>query len=163
MQLLLTGSTGTIGSQILTHCLSNPHPPRTYTGNPITEVQYPLAFADAFLRSQRESQRKSSTTEKKDKFRFVFLRGAYTVEDQERSLWWMGMARRGNGQGEKPLRLYAQTHSCTEIWETHIMKPGGSDEVAACIVDVAVHGSEEGRLVWLNGDMVSRGRAVLGV
>lgn len=60
----------------------------TYDGNPVVEVEYPTAFAQAFLRGKREKTGK--------KFRFVFLRGAYTVEDQEKSLWFMSTARKGN-------------------------------------------------------------------
>ncbi|CAG8981133.1 hypothetical protein HYALB_00005848 [Hymenoscyphus albidus] len=161
----------------------------TYTGDSVVEVEYPTAFADAFLRRQREGRKGKGNggLERKEKFRFVFLRGAYTVEDQDRSLWFMPSARRGNGLGEKTLRLYAQENACEDIWQTYIMKPGGilpssilpsmgfilrpvmdvvgairSNEVAACIVDIAVHGSEDGKFVWQNGDMVLRGRAVLG-
>lgn len=60
----------------------------TYDGNPVVEIQYPTAFAHAFLKGKREKNGK--------KFHFVFLRGAYTVEDQERSLWFMSTARKGN-------------------------------------------------------------------
>lgn len=36
----------------------------------------------------------------------------------------------------------------------------GSDEVAACMIDIALNGSE--KKVWQNNDMVAKGRAILG-
>lgn len=36
----------------------------------------------------------------------------------------------------------------------------GSDEVAACMIDIAINGSEVG--VWKNDAMVAKGRAILG-
>jgi len=142
----------------------------TYDGRFDVEVEYPTAFAKAILQEKRGG-----------KFRYVHLGGAFTEEDQEKSLWFLPTARRGRGLGELKMRNYAKENGCEERWETFVMKPGGvlkkdllrflnwgildsmmirSDECAASMIDVALNGSEEG--VWMNAAMVSKGRVLLG-
>ncbi|TVY75984.1 hypothetical protein LSUE1_G007785 [Lachnellula suecica] len=219
MKIILTGSTGFIGGEILTQCLEHAsitsivvlsrrpieslasHPKAkvvimedfktypeaviqeisdadaciwalgTYDGNLEVEVEYPAAFAKAILQGKKSG-----------KFRYVHLGGAFTVEDQERSLWFMPAARRGRGLGELKIRTFAKENGCEDRWETIVMKPSGvlkkdrftflgeavrdcvtiikSDECAASMVDVALHGSEKG--IWLNDAMIARGRLILG-
>lgn len=56
----------------------------TYDGNHQVEVEYPTAFAKAMMQERRAG-----------KFRYVHLGGAFTVEDQGKTLWFMPTARRG--------------------------------------------------------------------
>ena len=56
----------------------------TYDGKFEVEVEYPTAFAKAILQGKRG-----------ERFRYVHLGGAFTEEDQEKSLWFLPAARRG--------------------------------------------------------------------
>lgn len=56
----------------------------TYDGDLEVEVEYPTAFAKAILQGRSGG-----------KFRYVHLGGAFTEEDQEKSLWLLPTARRG--------------------------------------------------------------------
>ncbi|TVY41319.1 hypothetical protein LOCC1_G004942 [Lachnellula occidentalis] len=163
----------------------------TYDGNHQVEVEYPTAFAKAMLQERKAG-----------KFRYVHLGGAFTVEDQDKTLYFMPDARRGRGLGEFTMRNFAKENGCEERWETIVMRPSGvlkkdrfrflnlaiadtigfisehsfsrlqyhgdginlghcigSDECAASMIDVALHGSTEG--VWQNNAMVVKGRALL--
>ncbi|TVY88112.1 hypothetical protein LAWI1_G002830 [Lachnellula willkommii] len=142
----------------------------TYDGNHQVEVEYPIAFAKAMMQERRGG-----------KFRYVHLGGAFTVEDQDKTLWFMPTARRGRGLGEFIMRNFAKENGCEERWETIVMRPSGvlkkdrfmflnpaivdtigfirSDECAASMIDVALNGSTEG--VWQNSAMVAKGRTLL--
>ncbi|KAH6668965.1 nucleoside-diphosphate-sugar epimeras-like protein [Halenospora varia] len=145
----------------------------TYDGKFDVEVEYPTAFAKAILQGKKGGS---------ERFRYVHLGGAFTVEDQEKTLWFLPTARRGRGLGEFTMRKFAQENGCEENWETVIVKPGGvlkkdvlkflpqaimdyigairSDECAASMIDVALNGSKDG--VLKNRAMLDNGRAFLG-
>lgn len=145
----------------------------SYDGNFPVEVEFPTAFAKAILQGRRSGS---------SRFRYVHLGGAFTVEDQEKSLWFLPTARRGRGLGEFIMRNFAKENGCEESWETVVVKPGGvlrkdilkflpqiimdyigairSDECAASMIDVALNGSKDG--VLKNRAMLDNGRAFLG-
>lgn len=58
----------------------------TYDGKFDVEVEYPTAFAKAILQGKKGGS---------ERFRYVHLGGAFTVEDQEKTLWFLPTARRG--------------------------------------------------------------------
>jgi hypothetical protein len=54
-------------------------------GNPVLEIDYPLAFAKAFAKTLPAY---------KKKFRYLHVSGALVETDQEKSLWFFRDARR---------------------------------------------------------------------
>ncbi|TVY28516.1 hypothetical protein LHYA1_G001918 [Lachnellula hyalina] len=86
----------------------------TYDGNHQVEVEFPTAFAKAMLHERKAG-----------KFRYVHLGGAFTVEDQDKTLYFMPAARRGRGLGEFTMRHFAKENGCEERWETIVMRPSG--------------------------------------
>jgi hypothetical protein len=57
----------------------------TTAGNKTLEIDYPLAFGNAFSKTLPAQDKK---------FRYIHLSGAATERDQERSLWFKGEMRK---------------------------------------------------------------------
>ena len=62
----------------------------TYNGNLQVDLEYPMAFQEAFGRLL-ESQ---ETKNKNNKFRYIHLSGKLSVQDQEARLWFLERARK---------------------------------------------------------------------
>ena len=56
----------------------------TYNWDPVVEIEYPEAFQKALLK----------TLDVKKTFRYVYLGGAFTEQDQEKTLWFFAKGRR---------------------------------------------------------------------
>lgn len=56
----------------------------TYNWDPVVELEYPAAFQKALL----------NVLDVKKTFRYVYLGGAFTEPDQEKSLWFYSNGRR---------------------------------------------------------------------
>jgi hypothetical protein len=72
----------------------------TYDGRRDVEVDYPVAFAKAMMAHK-----------KNEKFRFVHLGGAFTVEDQDKPLWFLEAARKG-----RVIKFHHRTQSLTDSY-----------------------------------------------
>ncbi|CAN9133670.1 unnamed protein product [Alternaria alternata] len=127
----------------------------TTAGNPVLELEYPKAFAEAFA---------STMTVGAKPFRYLHLSGGMVERDQDRSLWMKGSMRKTKGRGEVQMVDFAKTH---ENWITIVARPGmvvqrgsiigeasmmvagssGSfiryDELALALINAVMHGSEE--------------------
>jgi hypothetical protein len=57
----------------------------TYNGNPLIDIEYPLAFANAFVKTLAGRTKQ---------FRYVHLGGMLTEQDQEKRLWYYQSGRR---------------------------------------------------------------------
>lgn len=216
MKVILTGSTGFIGNNVLLQCLSNPAITSIVAlsrrelkiKNPKLEViihedfsSYPptlisqLADADACIYClgsnipirPPELNRKinfgyaiatarmfaNSWTKP---FRFVYLSGALPEKDPEKRLWFLAENRRMRGELENAL-LQLGEEKQSKRFEVYIARPGfvqpkgtvakswlislvakviTDGDLAACIVDVAVHGHTETLLE--NDTLISLGR-----
>jgi hypothetical protein len=105
----------------------------TTAGDPLLELEYPRAFAEAFM---------STMVEDKNKFRYLHLSGGMVERDQSRALWIKSSMRKikvcslsqavrnpsgrkvltlVQGQGELQMVDFAKTY---EGWETIIARPG---------------------------------------
>jgi hypothetical protein len=56
----------------------------TYNWDPVVELEYPAAFQEALLK----------VLDGKKTFRYVYLGGAFTEQDQEKNLWFYAKGRR---------------------------------------------------------------------
>jgi len=147
----------------------------TTAGNRVLEVDYPLAFGNAMSNVVQAQQKK---------FRYLHLSGAATERDQEKALWFKGDMRKMKGEAEVNMLELPSREGNAGLWETVIIKAGfvvskevrsprdmlswvlGTknsiqvDELAAAMIDVAMHGSEENTLKD-NYAMVIKGREAL--
>ncbi|PMD48414.1 hypothetical protein L207DRAFT_627146 [Hyaloscypha variabilis F] len=145
----------------------------TTAGDKVLEVDYPLAFGNAF-----------SPTPKK-KFRYIYLSGATTERDQEKPLWFKADMRKMKGQAEQNMLDFVTTEGTKGLWETLIVKSGfviskdirsprdimgwmmgmkaciRVDELAATMIDAALNGWRENTLKDVQA-MGIRGREILG-
>lgn len=55
----------------------------TYNWDPVVEIEYPAAFQEALL----------NVLDDKKTFTYVYLGGAFTEEDQEKTLWFYSKGR----------------------------------------------------------------------
>ncbi|KAI4624664.1 hypothetical protein J4E83_004340 [Alternaria metachromatica] len=139
----------------------------TTAGDPMLELEYPKAFAEAFASTMPVDSKR---------FRYLHLSGGMVERDQEKSLWMKGSMRKIKGRGEVQMLEFAKMN---ENWRTVIARPGmvvqrgsivgeasmmmagssGSfirfDELALALVDAVVHGSEE---LLLPSTLVQRGQ-----
>ncbi|KAF2036535.1 hypothetical protein EK21DRAFT_51922 [Setomelanomma holmii] len=132
----------------------------TTAGDPILELQYPLAFARAFAPIiGRQSKR----------FRYLHLTGAIVERDQARSLWFIPSVRKTKvrhccvilpcpshstfdgqenqgasrltlivqGQGETQMIDFAKDPSTSGLWETIVARPGMVVKRGTCIGEVS--------------------------
>lgn len=58
----------------------------TYTWDPVVELEYPRAFQTALLTALDRDQAKT--------FRYVYLGGAFTEQNQDKVLWFYALGRR---------------------------------------------------------------------
>ncbi|TVY34824.1 hypothetical protein LSUB1_G004715 [Lachnellula subtilissima] len=147
----------------------------TTAGDKALEIDYPLAFANAFSTTLAESQKK---------FRYLHLSGCMTERDQSRPLWFAGNMRKLKGQTEVNMLSFADKEETEGLWETVIVKApfviekditsprdafgwimGNKrciqvDELAAAMIDVALNGSKDDTLSDAEA-LVALGRAVL--
>ncbi|KAL3418193.1 hypothetical protein PVAG01_09908 [Phlyctema vagabunda] len=225
MNIILTGSTGFIGSEVLRQCLADPkiipvtvlsrrslqtaHAklnvliikdfPKleeeegvvealskadgciwamgTTAAEPVLEIEYPMAFADAALRTFAQHERSDAENKR---FRYVHLSGKYAERDQEKSLWFLSEGRKFKGLAETKLLHVAEQSG--KKWETYIARPDlvlsrtsflaqlaskvlGSQQIwvqdlAAAMIDVVVSGSQE--LIMENKVLSKKGIEVNG-
>lgn len=57
----------------------------TYNWNPVVELEYPRAFQTALLKVLDANKTKT--------FRYVYLGGAFTEQDQDKALWFFAEGR----------------------------------------------------------------------
>jgi hypothetical protein len=159
-------------------------------GDRVLEVDYPLAFGDAFSR----------TLEKK--FRYIHLSGTTTERNQEKALWFKGEMRKmkarkifhfifnalanySKGKAEENMLGFATKEDTKGLWETLIVKSGfviskdiksprdfmgwmmGTksclrvNELAAVMIDAALNGWKENTMQDVQ-TMGVKGREILG-
>jgi len=147
----------------------------TTAGDKSLEVDYPLAFGNAFSKTLSESK----------KFRYIYLSGAATERNQDRPLWFKSEMRKMKGQNEQNMLSLASDPKTQGLWDTLIVKAGfviqkelknprdfmgwmlgfkaciRVDELAATLIDAGLNGWKESTLQD-NQVMVTRGREVLG-
>lgn len=125
-------------------------------------VDYPTSFWKAVTASDKFRARTTP-------FRFLYLGGAFTVPDQDKTLWFMPTARKGSGLGQTTVLQFAQQEGLEGKWESYVVKPGGvfpvyqkanllvkaagylagsglaawNDEVGTAMIDVALRGHDE--------------------
>jgi hypothetical protein len=104
----------------------------TTAGNKTLEIDYPLAFGNAFSKTLPAQDKK---------FRYIHLSGAATERDQERSLWFKGdmrkmkvtprifswpsiILRNLQGQAEENMLAFAKKDELKGLWKTLIVKAG---------------------------------------
>ncbi|KAH8597059.1 hypothetical protein B0O99DRAFT_740120 [Bisporella sp. PMI_857] len=214
MKIILLGSTGSVGKEVLNQCLKTPaitsvvallrrnlpgaavnpkltviivdsfkiYPDTlleqlkgadaciwsigTYNWDPEVELEYPEAFQKALLK----------VLDVKKMFRYVYLGGAFTEPDQEKSLWFYAKGRHVRGLAQTKFLKFGQQNQNVE---TYVVKPAAfleknasgllgfwswkfwlwTDEVAAVMVDLAVNGGSE--QVVVNKVIMKRGRELL--
>ncbi|KAF5861520.1 hypothetical protein ETB97_012846 [Aspergillus alliaceus] len=141
MKVILTGSTGFIGCEVLKQCLQNPsitsivafsrrdlpptvtHHPKTLGKAVMTDmemarkihIEYTLSSLEAFHRAV------ASGSQSPMKFRFVYCSGAVAERDQSKPLWFAQEYRRIRGEVENQLIASAENHRDTI--ETYILRP----------------------------------------
>ncbi|RDW56817.1 hypothetical protein BP5796_12884 [Coleophoma crateriformis] len=212
MKVILFGSTGFIGKEVLHRCLKTPaitslialsrrdlpknvaHPKLTvvilkdfksypesilellkdadaciwsigtYTWDPVVELEYPEAFQKALL----------NVLGVKKTFTYVYLGGAFTEPDQEKTLWFYSEGRRVRGLAQTKFLEFGEQNPNVK---THVVRPGGVlagdgipllgsllptvsvRSLAAVMVDLAVNGGSEAMVE--NKSIVERGRELL--
>ncbi|UPX15576.1 uncharacterized protein EKO05_0006020 [Ascochyta rabiei] len=130
----------------------------TTAGDPVLEIDYPRAFANAITPSLANHGKP---------FRYLHLSGGLVERDQKKFLWMKGSVRKTKGQGETQMIGIANEPSHCGLWETIIARPGmvvqkgsyvgeasmwlagssgsciRSDELALALIDAVLHGSEQ--------------------
>jgi len=148
----------------------------TYNLDENANFTYPLDFQRHLALQQDNSQ---ALKNKKSKFRFILLGGAFTETDQSRWLYFLPDQRRMKGLLQTRTLEYAESQD----WAAHVVKPRGvlignntfatkvvetmflsnlairGDELGAFVADLAVNGSE--RNVIENLEMVKTGKRLL--
>ncbi|CZR61004.1 uncharacterized protein PAC_10900 [Phialocephala subalpina] len=149
----------------------------TTAGDKALEVDYPLAFGNAFSETLPES---------KKKFRYIHLSGAATERNQDKQLWFKSEMRKMKGHNEQNMLSFATKPETEGLWETLIVKASfviqkdlksprdvmgwmlGTkacirvDELAATMIDAGLNGWKENTLQD-NAAMVAKGREVLEI
>jgi len=214
MKVILLGSTGFIGKEVLNQCLKNPaitslialsrrDLPRevanpkltvviiedfklypdsvleqlkgadaciwsigTYNWDTVVELEYPQAFQEALLK----------VLDVKKTFTYVYLGGAFTEPDQEKTLWLYSEGRRVRGLAQTKFLEFGKQNQHVK---TYVVRPAGvlakdgnallgcvlrtitvrTDELGAVMADLAVNGGSE--QVVVNKVIVERGRELL--
>ncbi|KAF2626236.1 hypothetical protein BU25DRAFT_412065 [Macroventuria anomochaeta] len=130
----------------------------TTAGDPVLELEYPRAFANAIAPSLASHGKR---------FRYLHLSGAFVERDQKKSLWMKADARKTKGRGETQMIKVASESTHGGLWETIIARPGmvvqrtsytggvsmwlagssgsfiGSDGLALALIDAVMHGSDQ--------------------
>ncbi|KAF4625828.1 hypothetical protein G7Y89_g12334 [Cudoniella acicularis] len=212
MKVILLGSTGFIGKEVLDQCLKNPaitslialsrrdlpgeaanpkltvviiedfklYPDSvleqlkgadaciwsigTYNWDPVVELEYPEAFQEALLK----------VVDVKKTFTYVYLGGAFTEPDQEKTLWFYSEGRRVRGLAQTKFLEFGKQNRNVK---TYVVRPAGVlpgdgnallgyllptvsvRRLAAVMVDLAANGGSE--QVVVNKVIVKRGRELL--
>ncbi|KAK9482018.1 hypothetical protein V1527DRAFT_477767 [Lipomyces starkeyi] len=139
----------------------------TYNWDTVVELEYPEAFQEALLK----------VLDVKKTFRYVYLGGAFTETDQEKTLWLYAKGRHVRGLAQTKFLEFGKQNQNVE---TYVVRPGGVlargngnallgrllgmlsvrvDVLAAAMVDLAVNGGNE--QVVVNKAIVERGRESL--
>ncbi|RAH41289.1 putative nucleoside-diphosphate-sugar epimerase [Aspergillus brunneoviolaceus CBS 621.78] len=131
MKIILAGTTGLVGQEVLTQCLAHPSitsilvlsrvPPSRASADEEASrrvtleytIQATVAFNEAFTASLVGTGREEALSAAGSKFRFVYFSGGMAERDQTKSLWVMAGYRRLRGQAEHPA-----------TFESYIMRPG---------------------------------------
>ncbi|KAJ8107301.1 hypothetical protein OPT61_g8961 [Boeremia exigua] len=130
----------------------------TTAGDPVLELAYPRAFANAIA---------PGLASRDKPFRYVHLSGALVERDQKKPLWMKASVRKTKGRGEMQMIEVANESMHGGLWETIIARPGmvvqrnsyvgeasmwltsssGSfirgDELALALIDAVMHGSDK--------------------
>jgi len=135
-----------------------------------TRLEYGTAAAQAFSSIPQPAGQT---------FKFVFVSGLVMVPDQNANTWFFGEARKLGGRVENVVIAMAQEKEKAHF-DSFVVRPAmvlakgrgalmnlirmlpytvGLEEVAAVLVDLAIHGSE--KTIWENGDVRSRGGELL--
>ncbi|EYE94844.1 putative nucleoside-diphosphate-sugar epimerase [Aspergillus ruber CBS 135680] len=214
MKIILLGSTGFIGKEVLNQCLETPaitslialsrrdlpeaatnpkltvvimehfnsYPDSvleqlkgadaciwsigTYDWDPVVEIEYPEAFQKALLK----------VLDAKKTFRYIYLGGAFTEPDQEKSLWFFSEGRHVRGLAQTNFLEFGKQNQNVK---TYVVRPAAvlakngsallrcllwivsvrTDELAAVMADLAVNGGDE--QVVGNEVIVDRGRKLI--
>ncbi|KAL5372763.1 hypothetical protein DPSP01_013232 [Paraphaeosphaeria sporulosa] len=147
----------------------------TTDANHEVNVIYPHTFFTTFLDARKNSEHRSK------RFRYIRINGAFTVSDQDRSLWFFSEPRKLHGMSEaRTLELGKQYR---DVCQTFVVKPGGvatsgagvmecagklfgdgavigAETLGAFVADLVVHGEEEEGAIF-NKRMVEKGSALL--
>lgn len=151
----------------------------TYDLNQDVNLDYPLAFQEAFAKRLIATPRIHQG--RKDKFKFILLSGAFVEPDQSRTLYFLWDQRKMKGVLQTKTLEFAEAHR--DIWEALIIRPGGilfgggtcvnevteyvfgkglairGEELGAFVADLVVNGSQNA--VIENREMVEKGRELL--
>lgn len=145
----------------------------TTEGRRDIEIDYPLAFCNAFAPAVARQQKP---------FRYMHCSGRLAEKDQQKCLLFLQEGRRIKGKAELEVMDFEGNTAHSGLWHTFIVKPSmvlpkkgeksdlrwlmsafiGAvvvDELAAAMIDIVQNGSED--QISLNEDVVMRGRAVL--
>ena len=151
----------------------------TYNLNEDVNLRYPLAFQDYFAKKAFSSR--ESLQERKEKFKFILLSGAFVEPNQSRRLWFLWDQRKMKGVLQTKTVEFAEARR--DYWEALVIRPGGvlfggstflnklvelifgrgfairGEELGAFVADLVVNGS--GQPIIENRVMVERGRELL--
>jgi hypothetical protein len=146
----------------------------TYDLNADVNLNYPLAF-------QKELATRLKSEERKRKFRFILLGGAFTETNQSQRLFFLWEQRRMKGLLQTLTLQFAQERS--GWWEAVVIRPGGvllggdtwrnwavqglfgdglairAKVLGACVAELVVGG--KGACIVENAEMVEMGRGAL--
>ncbi|KAH6678659.1 hypothetical protein B0J14DRAFT_535209 [Halenospora varia] len=127
----------------------------TTAGNIELEVDYPLAFANAFSKTLPKTNKK---------VRYIHPSGGKTERDQSVSLWFKSDMSKMKGEAELNMLSFSNQKAIEGLWSTLIVKSGFElrsprdiidwlagdqytirvNELAAFMIDAAINGWEEG-------------------
>lgn len=138
------------------------------------EVHKDLTIAAAQAFQTHIARKKASSVGQK--FRFVYVSGAFVERDRSKSLWFLSETRKMRGDVERMVIELNQQNPGS--WVSVVARPAGItkgdpllmriflpwlyisvEELAAALVDVVVTGKSETTIE--NGELRARGRAVL--
>ncbi|KAF2261383.1 hypothetical protein CC78DRAFT_619437 [Lojkania enalia] len=147
----------------------------TSDGNEDANINYPLAFQEAFLRILKNMKDGNGK-----RFRYIHISGAFVEQDQSRSLLFYANPRRVKGRADTRTLELAQRNK--DVWQAFLLRPGAvltgkfydrvvervvgrrytirAEELGAFIADMVVHGSKEDGIVW-NERIAAKGRELL--
>ncbi|RDW57616.1 hypothetical protein BP6252_13698 [Coleophoma cylindrospora] len=136
----------------------------TYTWDPVVELEYPESFQKALLK----------VLDFKKTFTYVYLGGAFTEPDQEKTLWFYSEGRRVRGLAQTKFLEFGEQNLNVK---TYVVRPGGVlagdgipllgsllptvsvRSLAAVMVDLTVDGGSEAMVE--NKSIVQRGKELL--
>ncbi|KIN02328.1 hypothetical protein OIDMADRAFT_53837 [Oidiodendron maius Zn] len=136
----------------------------TYNSDPVVELEYPEAFQEALLK----------VLDVKRNFIYVYLGGAFTEQDQEKTLWFLPGARRLRGLAQTKFLEFGKQnqHIKTYVVRPAAVLPGDGSvflgfllptvsvrSLAAVMVDLAINGGNE--QVVANKVIIEKGKELL--